>query len=142
MVTNRQGNNVCPRCKERQRESTQGGYCGSCRRDYDREYRLRVGYHKERQFRRHGITRETFDLMLAAQHGGCAICGTDKPGGVHERFVIDHDHACCPGGKGSCGGCVRGLLCGRCNTAIGLLDDDPARLAAAINYLGALEHAR
>jgi hypothetical protein len=39
---------------------------------------------------------------------------------------IDHCHIT---------GKVRGLLCHKCNKGIGLLGDDPARVAAALNYL-------
>jgi hypothetical protein len=41
---------------------------------------------------------------------------------------------CCPGKK-SCGKCIRGLLCARCNSAIGLFDEDPVTLHAAVEYL-------
>ncbi len=60
---------------------------------------------------------------------GCAICGTTE-----RRLVVDHDHSCCPGPK-SCGECVRGALCGTCNTGLGSFRDDPANLEAAIGYL-------
>lgn len=45
----------------------------------------------------------------------CAIC--QRCFSVDLPPNIDHDHGCCPGPK-SCGDCVRGLLCGRCNRAI------------------------
>jgi hypothetical protein len=72
---------------------------------------------------------------MAQQGGVCAICERppDKAKRV-KRLVVDHDHACCPGGK-SCGKCVRGLLCEWCNRILGLALDDPGRLAAAIRYL-------
>lgn len=81
----------------------------------------------------YGIPRDRYIQMLAAQDERCAICRTDDPGGVG-RWHIDHDHACCPGGN-SCGRCVRGLLCSACNTGIGLLGDDIARIKRAIDYL-------
>ncbi len=70
-----------------------------------------------------------FNALLVAQEGKCAVCGADD-----SPLRVDHDHRCCPG-KGSCGGCVRGLLCHNCNTSLGLLADDPNRLLAAAAYL-------
>jgi hypothetical protein len=86
-------------------------------------------------FNRYGITAEQYNALLVAQHGCCAICRRPPmAAGRMKRLVVDHDHACCPGGK-SCGKCVRGLLCHWCNRVLGLARDDPARLLAAIAYL-------
>jgi len=68
------------------------------------------------------ITSSEYDQMLSLQGGVCAICGkTDK-----KRLAIDHNHDSKE---------VRGLLCQKCNTAIGLLGDDPAIIARAGEYL-------
>lgn len=73
----------------------------------------------------YGLTVADFDALLAKQGGVCAICkGT--PNGPGKRFHVDHCH------KSSK---VRGLLCGKCNTAIGLLNDDPERAESAAAYL-------
>lgn len=86
-------------------------------------------------FRRYGITEDQYNALLAAQGGVCAICGRGPGTETRmKRLVVDHDHACCPGGK-SCGKCVRGLLCPWCNRFIGLALDSPARLKDAIRYL-------
>lgn len=47
---------------------------------------------------------------------------------------IDHDHACCPG-IGSCGECVRGLLCHDCNILLGMAKDSADRLDQVKKYL-------
>jgi hypothetical protein len=62
--------------------------------------------------RTYNITADDYERMLIAQGGGCAICGR-KPA-KNQRLAVDHDHSCCPG-RGSCGNCIRGLLCTRCN---------------------------
>lgn len=55
----------------------------------------------------------------------CKICG---PGNWSEikALSVDHCHA---------SGRVRGLLCSSCNTALGLLGDDPDRITALLAYL-------
>lgn len=84
-------------------------------------------------WRSYGLTLEAYEAMLERQGGGCLICSMkpDSPYSLH----VDHDHSCCAIRKKSCGRCVRGLLCSPCNTALGLLLDDPRRFRAAAAYL-------
>jgi hypothetical protein len=69
---------------------------------------------------RYGLTRELFDRLLEVQRHACAMCG--KPFEDEQPIFIDHDHACCPDEKASCGKCVRGLLDLSCNTALGHIE--------------------
>jgi hypothetical protein len=66
------------------------------------------------------MTRESFDRLLEAQGHACAMCREPFEDG--QPIFIDHDHACCPDEKRSCGKCVRGLLCLRCNTGLGYIE--------------------
>lgn len=75
--------------------------------------------------RKYGLTKAEFDLLLEQQGGVCAICAGPRSG-PGKRFHVDHCHDT---------GQVRGLLCGNCNTAIGLLGDDPERAEKAAAYL-------
>lgn len=61
----------------------------------------------------------------------CAVCSDPLHDG---NRAIDHDHSCCPGAK-SCGECIRGVLCMKCNAGIGYFDNRPGVLMAAIEYL-------
>lgn len=81
--------------------------------------------------RKFGLTRGDYDALLAAQGGGCAICGSEP---ATRALAVDHDHSCCRGPR-TCGRCVRGLLCSFCNTALGKFSDSPARLRRAAQYL-------
>lgn len=87
--------------------------------------------HIERLF---NLSSDMYRRILDAQGGGCAVCG-GGPGVAGRSFHVDHDHSCCPESGRSCGNCIRGLLCNNCNTAVGLMRDDPARLRAAADYL-------
>lgn len=82
---------------------------------------------------RKGLAPGQYDLMLAAQHGKCAICGkTEQENG--RALCVDHDHTCCPGQQ-SCGKCIRFLLCTPCNAGIGLFKDDPLLMERAATYV-------
>jgi hypothetical protein len=61
---------------------------------------------------------------LAAQGGGCAICG--RPPTESRQLDIDHDHRT---------GEVRGLVCNPCNQGLGLFRDDPFLIMAAATYV-------
>ena len=77
--------------------------------------------------RRYGLTSDKFDEMDKCQSGRCAICG--DPWSAAPQ--IDHDHTT---------GKVRGLLCGRCNRAVGLLRDDWRLAEKAQQYLQAYDN--
>lgn len=80
--------------------------------------------------RKYGITQADYDALLAAQGGGCALCG--KTAAEQTRYTeflhVDHDHVT---------GRVRGLLCDQHNLLLGRFNDDPALLRRAADYLEA-----
>ena len=92
---------------------------------------LKIQNSERNRFRKHGTTKENFMNMVEAQGNGCALC---KAPGTWETLVIDHDHQCCPK-QFSCGNCIRGALCKKCNTALGLLGDTIESLQAAADYV-------
>jgi hypothetical protein len=107
------------------------------RRGYVKQYKERHPERVREQDRRRnlklfGITPEQYDTILDEQGGVCRLC--ERPPGESRKLAIDHDHECCEG-KRSCGDCIRGLLCGNCNTALGLVGDDTELLAKMIEYI-------
>lgn len=59
---------------------------------------------------------------------GCMICKS------FECLSIDHDHNICSE-KIACEKCFRGILCGNCNRALGIVGDNKERLMSMIQYL-------
>ena len=78
--------------------------------------------------RKYGITIDDYKSLLQAQNNLCACCQSPDPGGRsdNDRFHVDHDHLT---------GKVRGLLCHKCNTGLGLLGDNVDGLMRAVSYL-------
>ena len=74
------------------------------------------------------LSLEEYERMSAAQGNVCAICKLPPRGTArnNKALHVDHDHST---------GTIRGLLCGECNRALGLLRDDPVRLIEGANYL-------
>ena len=68
----------------------------------------------------------------AEAQDGCALCGRLEPG--KKGWVIDHDHACCPGDR-SCAFCRRAILCQWCNSALGYAHDNPTTLRRMADYI-------
>ena len=77
----------------------------------DRAYRLRRDY---------GLTANEVDAMIAERGSRCDLC--------HQvaRLCIDHNHDTNE---------VRGMLCGSCNKALGLLGDNIVGVQMAMSYL-------
>ena len=87
-------------------------------------------YTPEERRKRHlkhkfGLTQETWDALFEAQGKVCAICKTPDPDSAR-GWHTDHCHST---------GKVRGILCKRCNTTLGLMRDNTTYLANAIEYL-------
>lgn len=127
----------CTRCKE-QKEYSQfhkssdrkdglSYRCKDCTREYNRESWNRNNRAKavRDKRKRYGISAELYAEMLSK---GCEVCGSTG------KLVIDHDHSCCSGII-TCGKCVRGMLCYRCNTAEGLLLSNPELAKALAEYM-------
>jgi hypothetical protein len=73
-----------------------------------------------------GLTPDEYDRILEAQGGVCALCDATPTPGI--SLHVDHDHAT---------GEIRGLLCMRCNNALGLFREDPDLLKRAARYVAA-----
>lgn len=83
----------------------------------------------EHLLRRYGITDPMRREMIAQQGGECQCCGEllDSEGaGSSNKAHVDHCHT---------QGHIRSILCGRCNTTIGLVKEDRTILLKMIDYL-------
>jgi len=74
---------------------------------------------------KYGVTEEWFDSQNANQSGLCASCGQPEARKDTKNLSVDHNHET---------GEVRELLCQKCNTALGLLGDDPERIRLLLEY--------
>ena len=82
---------------------------------------------RDNHYRRtYGISLADFNRMVLEQGNKCACCDSDKPGGKHNQWCVDHDHIT---------GAVRQLLCKDCNIVLGLVEDSPEHLQRLIDYI-------
>lgn len=131
---------VCPQCSEDKpleefpvRKDGSRSWCLPCKREYDKLHRLKNPSRRYGNMlkQRYGITYDDYEAMLADQGGLCAVCGLpneqfDTVKGEMRRLHVDHDHET---------GKVRGLLCSKCNFALGCVRDSPEILGSLVRYL-------
>lgn len=147
-------------CKHRSRKDGHSGICRGCSKIVKAEYRSKnpdkikayssryYSAHKDREnakarvYRKanperfkayereqhYGLRDAEFKRLLEAQSNSCAVCEFvfTTEGSKEEAANVDHCHTT---------GEVRGLLCAKCNKAIGLFKDSPVLLERAAEYL-------
>ena len=88
----------------------------------------RIRRHDAHRPGNHSLSADEYDALFEQQLGVCAGCFRDA------RLVVDHDHSCCPSTavRKTCGRCVRGLLCTRCNLLLGSLENTPLDLVVRL----------
>jgi hypothetical protein len=134
------GNKICGSCKKKKsliafsnspnRSSGVSGWCKECENKNKRtKYQNRI---RNSNLKKYGLDETGYQKLLQKQEGKCKICGiheTDAPSvGSSRRGIlcVDHNHVTNK---------IRGLLCSKCNTGLGLFFDDVSNLEKAILYL-------
>lgn len=79
--------------------------------------------------RKYNLAREDYETLIESQNNCCKICGLPAKNNTQGKLYVDHCHTT---------GKVRGLLCMKCNTALGLLNDNKELLKEMIDYLDRL----
>lgn len=101
--------------------------CIKCKKIRDSEYgRARYARIRKDYYGKPGISLEVYNKILLSQNGVCAICKSAVIPKRMRYMCIDHDHVT---------GKIRGILCSRCNSGLGLLMDSITNLESAIQYL-------
>lgn len=74
---------------------------------------------------RYGLTNDEISRILEVQNYKCKICRISESE-LKRKLAVDHCHET---------GKVRGMLCGRCNTGLGMFRDNEKYLETSIKYL-------
>lgn len=114
--------------------------CKDCNNSRVNTYNQKNKIRARGTYERYGLTKEDFEAMVEAQGGMCDICKIPLVELQSKHVHIDHDHDCCP--EGSCGGCIRGILCNNCNRGLGGFGDNLDSLTEAVLYLQKYNQAR
>jgi hypothetical protein len=135
------GDKRCCKCGEtkamtefpRQRSDPSGvhAYCKVCKNLYSKVFRFspkgreaaaKRDTRAEHLAARYGMSLAEYDALVERCGGSCEICGRASEG----RLFVDHCHSSEK---------IRGLLCRKCNLAIGYVEDNVTTLQNAIAYL-------
>jgi hypothetical protein len=145
---------ICTKCgtekdallfyKRSDRKSGINSWCISCEKErnkkrpasykhkkYQNYVRNIDKYKSQKIYNLYGITLEEKNKLEQSQGGVCAICKQketllNRKTKTLREMPVDHSHKT---------GKIRGILCSGCNTAIGLLKENPEICIAAAEYL-------
>lgn len=103
--------NICKECIENKKKY-------SNKKEQERLYRYLTNYN---------ITINDYEALLHSQNNKCAICNSSHSNHKNSKhFFVDHCHITKQ---------VRGLLCHKCNAALGLFRDNEDYMYKAIQYI-------
>lgn len=132
-----EGLKICTLCKKEKdisffpkawKSNSYMSECKNCRNkrtdkyraNQDKEYKVKRNRRK-RLREKYDMSPDDYNKMYILQEGKCKICKDP-----YDKLYIDHCHTT---------GLIRGLLCGGCNTGLGMFKDNSNYLSSAIEYL-------
>jgi hypothetical protein len=126
----------CPVCKtlDHPKSDSKGHLCKPCAvkrtTDWGKDNPERFFFNQIKA--KYGISKEDYLSLVERQENKCAICNNEETApntwkkDKARRLAIDHCHKT---------GIIRGLLCYRCNTTLGKVEDTPELLRNMAAYL-------
>jgi len=117
----------CKKCDSARCKAFHNKYPEKSKTYYKKQLEKNPNFIRKSTLRKHGLSIEDYGRIFEQQNGLCAICGL--PEITYPHLSIDHNHNTNK---------VRGLLCHKCNSAIGMLNTDNLgilNLEKAIKYL-------
>jgi len=106
-----------------------GAHFTQCKECVNKKYPYIPETHRKHLLDVYGITEDHYMQILEEQGGVCAICHqpeTRQSNGKNLPLIVDHCHTT---------NVVRGLLCFKCNTALGFLGEDLERAISLLTYV-------
>lgn len=113
--------NAMPERKEIRKKYKQTEAGKKANKKYLAKESTKIKRENQRRIKRYGIDINGYNKLYQKQGGRCAICFKE-----YDKLDIDHCHFT---------NRIRGLLCGSCNRALGLMKDNSEFLLKAIDYL-------
>ena len=100
--------------------------CNDCYKEYRKKNSkdIKESNRLYQKKNRYGLTPEKYYLLFEQQNNKCAICECEFTDRI--KGFVDHNHV---------NGEIRGLLCNKCNTLLGMANDNIEILENAIKYL-------
>ena len=122
-------------CKECRNKARSDNYWNDPDKNRKRSKTYRLNMTEEQRYlsnrntklkQAYGLTHEQVEEMKRLQDYKCYVCYTHETEAGSKGLVVDHNHTT---------GQVRKMLCSKCNTALGLLNEDVCIFTSLINYV-------